>query len=50
MRTEIKASKRRINVKVYESLGRNGTTAKWDRDVQKRELKREGDSRLEFQW
>ncbi len=50
MRAEIRARKRRINVKVYESLERNGTTAKWDRDVQKRELKRERNSRLEVQW
>ena len=30
----------RINVKVYERLERNGTTAKWDRDAQKMGIKR----------
>ena len=37
----------RINVKVYERLERNGTTAKWDRDAQKWEVKKKRDSGLE---
>jgi hypothetical protein len=31
----------RTNVKVYERLERNGTTAKWDRDGQKWDFKEE---------
>lgn len=40
----LKPATGRINVKVYVRLERNGTTAKWDRDAQKWELKRKGNS------
>jgi hypothetical protein len=40
----------RINVKVYERLERNGTTAKWDRDGQKWELKRKRNSGFKVGW
>lgn len=45
----LKPATRRTNVKVYERLERNRTTAKWDRDVQKRELKRKGNSGFKLQ-
>jgi hypothetical protein len=44
----LKPATRRTNVKVYERLERNGTTAKWDRDVQKWGLKRKRISGFEL--
>lgn len=44
IRTKIKPPTGRINVKVYERLERSDTTKKWDRDVQKWEVKRKRNS------